>query len=104
LGNLREKCKRRLWKWTSLSIGSPSGEPGVGLVLPGTLRDRLEGSGIGMSLYGSSVRELGGRAPSMGTLKATLRHVKEGFGNEASLTLYRFCEGNLEGRPLFWGL
>jgi len=50
LGNLREKCKRRLWKRTSLSIGSPSGEPGVGLVLPGTLRHRLEGSGIGMSL------------------------------------------------------
>jgi len=33
----------------------------------------------------------------MGTLKAVLRHVKEGFGNEASLTLYRFSEGNLKG-------
>jgi hypothetical protein len=65
-----EKCKRRLWKRTSLSIGSPSGEPGAGLILPGTLRDRW-------------------RALEMECL---------------SLSVWKLCEGNLEGGLRYWKL
>jgi hypothetical protein len=48
--------------------------------------------------------KLGGRAPLLGTLKAALRHVREGFGNEASLPLYKVCEENVQGGLLFWGI
>jgi hypothetical protein len=44
----------------------------------------------GISLYGSSEMEPGGRAPLLGTL----RQVKEGSGNAASLSI-----GTLHGEP-----
>ena len=36
----RETCTRRLCKRTSLSVLSPSGKPGDGACIVGTLRDR----------------------------------------------------------------
>ena len=28
LGTLRERCRRKLWRWVSLSVGARFGEPG----------------------------------------------------------------------------
>jgi hypothetical protein len=46
-----------------------------------------------LSLYRGSIRGVGG-----GSFTAYSKtHAKEGSGNEASLSLYRLHEGNLEG-------
>ena len=43
-----------------------------------------------------------GRKQVKGTLKATYdMYVKEGFGNGASLSLYRLCVGNMEEGLLY---
>jgi hypothetical protein len=50
LRGIRETCKRRLWKWTTLSIGAPTGEPG-GVLFTGPFeRQMKEGSGYRTSL------------------------------------------------------
>ena len=50
-------CKRRFWKWTSLSIEGPTGGPGGVFHLLGTYRDSRRGLWkSSVTLYGSSVR------------------------------------------------
>jgi hypothetical protein len=44
-----ETCYRRLWKWATLSIRAPTGEPGVSL-FSGTFERQMEGSRNGASL------------------------------------------------------
>ena len=58
---------RRLWKWASLSIGAPFGEPGGGLIYRGLLRNGWRG------LCGGGLGGGGGVAPSPGTLEDMLR-------------------------------
>ena len=52
-------------------------------------------------IYGSSVRETRKEGYFTGNSESYRRHVKEGFGNGASLSLQRLCEGNLEGGLLY---
>ena len=49
-------CKRRLWKWASLSTVNPLGNLGGGSFTGDSERQMEESSGNGASLYGSSVR------------------------------------------------
>ena len=39
-----------------------------------------------------------------GSSESYVRHVKEGFGNGASLSVFRHCEGKLDGGLLYRGL
>jgi len=68
-----------------------------GLVYPRLLEAEEEGLWKrSVFLFMGALRgESGWRAPLQGT-KVILRHVKEGRGNGASLSLYRFSEGNLQ--------
>ena len=70
-------------------------------------RQMEKGSGYGPSLSLSlcmGARGNWGEGSFTGNSESYVRHVKEGFGNGASLCLYRLREGNLEGGFQYWGL
>jgi len=97
----RRICKGRLWKWASFSIG----KHGEGVHLPGTLRESKRAlCKCSVSLYGSFVKGTWRESSYTGDSESYIRHVKEGFGNGASNSLYRLHKGNLEGGLLYWGL
>jgi len=69
-------------------------------------RQKKEGSenGASLSLYGSTVTVTWREGSSNGKSDRYVRHFKECFGNGTPLSIQRFCEGNLKGRLLYWGL
>jgi hypothetical protein len=81
-------CKRRLWKWASLFIGAPLGNLEGSLFTGNSERQLKEvcGSGASLSLCGSSVRGTWREGSFTGNSESYVRNVKEGFGNEASLS------------------
>ena len=76
---LREITKRRLWKRATLSIETPLGKL-EGVSFTGDFERGTEGSGNGESLSMVALRgEPGGKAPLLGTLKATYTMSKKGW-------------------------
>ena len=43
-------CKRRLWKWATLSTGGPTGETGGQFIYQGLFERQMEGSGKSLSM------------------------------------------------------
>ena len=57
-----------------------------------------------LSLYGSFVKGTWRESSYTGDFESYIRHVKQGFGNGASNSLYRLHKRNLESGLLYWGL
>jgi hypothetical protein len=95
-------CKRRIWKWVSLSIGAPLGNLEGRFIYWGLWETVKQGSGNGVSLslsMGALWWEPKGRALLVGALKDIQRKALE-IGN----SLHSAPVGNLEARFIYHGL